>query len=225
MKDDHRMRDERVAGSAGDGRVRDGKRPDRDVRELTGEGSAGHLTSEGLDALLWGSESPAEAAHLEACLACREEFEALRLSMRELQAAVVGVAAERRRMAVMPAPAQRTRRAMWAVWSMAAAAALLCVCGPLYTSRGGSGHLAVERPAAAVHLPAAPASAAVGLAPDTPVTVSASAESSTKISDAQLMSDIEQDLSSSVPQAMLPLTVRDSAQSPAGTRANAKENE
>ncbi|MGC9200160.1 MAG: anti-sigma factor family protein [Acidobacteriaceae bacterium] len=216
MKDEYSMRDERVAG----------KGPDREVGELTTEKPVEHLTSQRLDALLWGSESPAEAAHLQTCVACREEFESLRLNMRELRAALVGVAAEQRRMAVMPAPAHRTRRAMWAVWSMAAAAALLCVCAPLsYYSRGGSRPAAMERSSVAVSMPAAHASARVRFASDAPVTVSMSVKSSTKISDVQLMSDIEQDLSSSVPQAMLPLTVRDSGQSPAGTRANGKENE
>ena len=45
------------------------------------------------------------------------------------------------------------------------------------------------------------------------------------VSDEQLMSDIQQDLSSSVPQEMLPLTAKDASASATGSTASSKENE
>jgi hypothetical protein len=45
------------------------------------------------------------------------------------------------------------------------------------------------------------------------------------VSDEQLMSDIQQDLSASVPQAMLPLTAKDASASTTGSTSNPKENE
>jgi hypothetical protein len=45
------------------------------------------------------------------------------------------------------------------------------------------------------------------------------------VSDEQLMSDIQQDLSSSVPQAMLPLTAKDESVSATDATSNSKENE
>ncbi len=195
--------------------------------QMNTEAPARHLSSEEFDALLAGTQSSAQAAHLQACPACRAELESLRQMLARLRAAAIGAAAEHRRLAVMPSPAHRTQGAMWRLWGLTAAAALLCVAGPLFYASRGAIPFATERPPVADHNPAPrTAAVAVSAAPATrETTVAAPAQVSGQMSDAQLMSDIEQDLSSSVPQAMLPLTVRDAPQSPAGTTSNAKENE
>ncbi|MGA7158924.1 MAG: hypothetical protein WBY53_18915 [Acidobacteriaceae bacterium] len=163
--------------------------------------NSNHLTSEEMDALLIESESRDDSEsrerweHLRACTACAEEFESLRAAVSDLRGAVVGSAELHRRAAVMPAPAHRTRAAMW---SLVAATALLCVAGPVVLHHKTAHVAVVVVPKAAVQAP---------------------------ISDEQLMSDIQQDLSASVPQAMLPLTAKDASGSGTDAAANAKENE
>jgi hypothetical protein len=154
-----------------------------------------HLTIEQMEALLSNPETQEGLQHLQVCGACAEEFESLRAVVSDLRAAVIGSSEVHRRVAVMPAPAQRTPRAMW---SLVAATVLLCVAVPMVLH---------QRPAhvAVVKAPAPQVQAAV--------------------SDEQLMSDVEQDLSSSVPQEMLPLTVKDASAGAAGSTSNAKENE
>ncbi|MFP5233349.1 MAG: anti-sigma factor family protein [Acidobacteriota bacterium] len=208
-----------------DGLIRKDRMKEQE-RQFGGEEQRPHLNSEALDRLLSGAESPLESDHLQVCSACREEFEQLRQTMSQLQAAVIGAAAEHRRRAVMPAPVHRTWRSMWALWAVTAASALLCVFGSLFYSNGRSLPFGVERPPAASQKTSARSSAVVvSVASSSQAAVSTPARSSEQMSDAQLMSDIEQDLNSSVPQAMLPLAVRDSPQSPAGTTSNTKENE
>jgi anti-sigma factor RsiW len=157
--------------------------------------NSGHLTSEQMDALLAHPETPEGSQHLEVCAACSAELESLQAVMTDLRAAVIGSAGEHRRLAVMPAPAQRTPRAMW---SLVAATALLCVAGPIL-------------------MHTRPAHVAVVQAPQPQVQGA--------VSDEQLMSDIQQDLSSSVPQAMLPLTAKDASVSATDATSNVKENE
>ena len=93
-----------------------------------------HMTSEQMEALLSNPETQERSRHLQDVGTCSDELESLRAVVSDLRAAVIGSAAEHRRLAVMPAPAQRTPRAMW---SLVAATALLCVAGPilLHTSR------------------------------------------------------------------------------------------
>jgi anti-sigma factor RsiW len=192
-----------------------------------GEEQRQHLNSQAFDLLLSGAESPLESAHLQVCSACREEFEELRQTMSQLRTAAISVAAEQRRLAVMLAPAHRTWRSMWALWGLTAASALLCVFGSLFYPNGGSLPFVTQRPPVNAHKIATRSSAVVvSVASDSQAMVPVSARSTSgQISDAQLMSDIEQDLDSSVPQAMLPLAVRDAPQSVAGATSNAKENE
>lgn len=152
-----------------------------------------HLSSEEMDGLLMDAEARERSQHLRACGACSEEFESLRASLGELRAAVIASAEKHRRVAVMPAPVHRTPRAMW---SLVAAAVLLCVAGPVVLH----------------HKPAH-----VAVVPKPQVQVA--------VSDEQLMSDIQQDLSSSVPQEMLPLTTKDASASATGSTSNSKENE
>jgi hypothetical protein len=153
-----------------------------------------HLTSEEMDALLMDAEARERSQHLRVCGACAEEFESLQETVSELRVAVIAAAERHRRVAVMPSPAHRTPRAMW---SLVAAAVLLCVAGPVVLH---------HRP---VHV------AVVQIAkPQVQVAVS----------DEQLMSDIQQDLSSSVSQEMLP-AVKDAAASATGSISSLKENE
>jgi hypothetical protein len=154
-----------------------------------------HLTSEQMDALLSHPETRERSQHLRVCGTCSDELESLRAVVSDLRTAVIGSAAEHRRCAVMPAPAQRTPRAMW---SLVAATALLCVAGPIL-------------------LHTKPAHVAVVPTPQPQVQGA--------VSDEQLMSDIQQDLSSSVPQAMLPLAAKDASASATGATSNVKENE
>ena len=154
-----------------------------------------HLTSEEMDVLLMDAEARERSQHLRVCGACREEFESLRAAVGGLRVAVVASAEKHRRMAVMPAPAHRTRRALW---SLVAAAMLLCAAGPVVLHHKPA-HVAV------VQVPKPQAQVAV--------------------SDEQLMSDIQQDLSASVPQAMLPLTAKDASSRATGSTSNSKENE
>jgi hypothetical protein len=84
------------------------------------------------------------------------------------------------------------------MWSLVAATVLLCLAGPIVLRHRPA-------PVAVVQAPAPQVQAAV--------------------SDEQLMSDIQQDLSSSVPQAMLPLTAKDASVSATDATSNSKENE
>ncbi len=198
----------------------------RQEGEFGAEEQQPHLSSEAFDLLLSGADSPLHSAHLQVCSACREEFEELRRTMSQLQAALIGAAAEHRRRAMMPAPAHRTWRSMWVLWGLTAASALLCVFGSMFYSNGRPLPFAAERPPVTGQKPAPRSTAVMGsVASISQATVSAPPRPSEQMSDAQLMSDIEQDLNSSVPQAMLPLAVRDAPQSLAGTTSNSKENE
>jgi hypothetical protein len=154
-----------------------------------------HLTVEQMEALLSNPETQERSQHLQVCGACEEEFESLRAVVSDLRAAVIASSEAHRRVAVMPAPAQRTPRAMW---SLVAATVLLCVAGPVVLHHKPA-HVAMVR------VPAPQVEAAV--------------------SDEQLMSDIQQDLSSSVPQEMLPLTTKDASTAAKGSTSNLKENE
>jgi anti-sigma factor RsiW len=154
-----------------------------------------HLTVEQMEALLSYPEAQERSQHLQECGRCAEEFESLRAVVSDLRGAVIAASAVHRQRAVMPMPAQRTPRALW---SLVAAAALLCVAGPIALH---------QRPAhvPAVQTPAPQVQAAV--------------------SDEQLMSDVQQDLSSSVPQGLLPLTAKNASDGAAGSTSNSKENE
>ena len=154
-----------------------------------------HLTIEQMEALLSHPEMHARPQHLQVCGACAEEFESLRAVVSDLRGAVITASAVHRQRAVMPAPAHRTPRAMW---SLVAAAALLCVAGPIALH---------PRPA---HVP---------------VVQVAAPQVQAAVSDEQLMSDVQQDLGSSVPQGLLPLTTKDASDGVAGSTSSTKENE
>jgi hypothetical protein len=154
-----------------------------------------HLTVEQMEALLSNPETQERSQHLQVCGTCKEEFESLRAVVSDLRAAVIASSEAHRRVAVMPAPAQRTPRTMW---SLVAATVLLCVAGPVVLHHKPTHVAAVQMPKPQVQV---------------------------AVSDEQLMSDIQQDLSSSVPQVMLPLTTKDASVGAAGSTTNVKENE
>jgi hypothetical protein len=138
-----------------------------------------HLTSEQMEALVLDAKGDASARegaeHLRDCAMCSTELESLRMAMSDLRATVIASSERHRRLAMMPAPERRTPRLMWA---LASAVLLICTAVPL-----------------ALHTRVAPV--AVVRAPKSPVQGT--------VSDEQLMSDIQEDLSSPVPQSMLPL--------------------
>jgi anti-sigma factor RsiW len=162
-----------------------------------------HLTSEEMDALLLGSESKDRSQHLSVCPACSAEFESLLAVMDDLRIATIASAEQHRRVAVMPAPSHRTPRVMWALLT---AAALICVAGPL----------AVRHRPTRVTAVSAPRQQLQGA-----------------VSDEQLLSDIQDDLSAPVPKPMLPLVASVVPSRPATSTYNsidsatygAKENE
>jgi anti-sigma factor RsiW len=154
-----------------------------------------HLTIEQMEALLSHPEAQERSQHLQECGRCAEELESLRAVVSDLRGAVIAASVVHRQRAVMPAPAQRTPRALW---SLVAAAALLCVAAPIALHQRPAHAPAVQTPAPQVQA---------------------------AVSDEQLMSDVQQDLSSSVPQGLLPLTAKDASDGAAGSTSNSKENE
>ena len=154
-----------------------------------------HLTVEQMEALLSHPEMREGSQHLKECGACLEDFESLHAVMGDLRAAVVAASDMHRRLAVMPERAHRTPRALW---RLVAAAALVCAAAPI-----------------ALHHK--PAHVAVVQTPTKQVQAT--------VSDDQLMSDVQQDLSSSVPQGLLPLTVSDPSTEATGATTSSKEIE
>jgi hypothetical protein len=154
-----------------------------------------HLTVGQMEALLCNPETPERPQHLQECGTCFAELESMRATITDLRAALIASSEQHRRLAVMPAPAQRTPRALW---SLVAATALLCVAGPIALHHKPT-HVSILQ-SRAHSVPAA-------------------------VSDEQLMSDIQQDLSSSVPQGMVPLMAKDATIESTQSTSSAKENE
>jgi hypothetical protein len=154
-----------------------------------------HLTVEQMEALLSNPELRERSRHLQICGPCSEEFESLHAVLCDLRAGVIASSEVHRRLAVMPERAYRTPRALW---RLVAAAALLCAAAPVALHHKPA-HVAV------VQSPVLQAQAAV--------------------SDDQLMSDVQQDLSSSVPQGLLPLTANDAPTQSTRSISSSKENE
>jgi anti-sigma factor RsiW len=153
-----------------------------------------HLTSEQIAALLSDPESRDRSQHLSGCTECSAELESLQEVMDDLRLAAIASAAEHRRVAVLPVVSHRTP---WAMWGLLATAALICIAGPLAVR---------TRPAhvTAIDVPQQQMQGAV--------------------SDEQLMSNIQDDLSSSVPEPMMPLTASVMSSDQASATSRAKEN-
>lgn len=170
-----------------------------------------HLTSEQIEDLLADPNSRDWSQHLSDCNECSAELDELRAAMEDLRYAAIASAEHHRRVAVLPVISHRMPRTMW---TLLAVAALLCVAGPLAI------HRAAVHPMAVVQGPM-------------PITVSDASQQKSTESDEQLMSNVQADLSSGVPAAMLPLA-EDAASSSASAstytstdsaRSSAKENE
>ncbi len=153
-----------------------------------------HLTVEQMEALLSNPEMRERTQHLQVCDFCSEEFESLHIVMRDLRTAVVASSEVHRRLAVMPGSAHRTPRALW---SLVTAAALLCAAVPIALHHKPA-HVAVVQP---------------------PVQ-----QAQVAMSDDEVMSDVQEDLSSSVPRSLLPLTANDEPTT-AGSISSSKEKE
>jgi hypothetical protein len=153
-----------------------------------------HLTSEEMEALLMEPEPGDRSPHLAQCELCTEEFESLEATIGELRTAMTASALQHNRVAAMPVMSNTRPRMMW---GLAAAAALICGASSMVLHR-------VPSKMDAGNLPQQQAKAAVS------------------DSDAQLLSNVEDDLSASVPGPMLPLASTKSADTSTNT---AKENE
>lgn len=154
-----------------------------------------HLTIEQMEALLWHPETQHLPQHLRECGECSAELESLLATITDLRASLVASSERHRRLVMIPAPTHRTPRALW---SLVTATVLLCAAGPIPLHHKPT-HVAV------VPLRAHSAQASV--------------------SDEQLMSDIQQDLSTSVPPEIIPLTAKDATTEATGSTYSSKENE
>jgi hypothetical protein len=154
-----------------------------------------HLTSEQIEALLLDPESRDRSQHLNVCQACSAEFESLLVVMGDLRSAAIASAEQHRRVAVMPAPSHRTPRVMW---SLLMAAALICIAGPLAVRQRPARIIAVDAPKQQLQ---------------------------GAVSDEQLLSNIEDDLSSPLPRPMLPLAASVASTDPTASTYRSKENE
>jgi hypothetical protein len=154
-----------------------------------------HLTGEEMDALLMEPELRDRSQHLVDCDLCLTEFESLQRVMGELRTAVIASAEQHYRAAALPAISQQRPRLMW---GLAAAAAFICVVG-------------------SITLHQRPVPVAVVNAPQQQVQGG--------VSDEQMLSNVQEDLSASVPQPMLPLAATDATDSTYASTDGAKENE
>jgi hypothetical protein len=149
-----------------------------------------HLTSEQMEELLMEPEAIGRSQHLAQCDGCTAEFESLRATIGDLRTAVAGYAGQHHRAAELPAISYARPRPMWGL-AMAAGAALLCVTSSLVWHERAS-HVA-------------------------PVIVSQQ-QAEGADSDEQMMSNVQDDLSASVPQPMLPLASSNATDSTSGAK-------
>ena len=171
----------------------------------------GHLSEDQMGALLTGDPAPAATAHLAACTRCSKEFTSLKAALGNYREAVIpfAEAASQRarfrasRLASTSVTPQRACGWGFAGWAVTAAAALALVG----TSVGG-----YRSHTAASVAPVAITSGTSGSASD--VGTSGQAD------DERLLSDINQDLATSLPPSLAPLNASSSA--PANTSATAR---
>lgn len=168
----------------------------------------GHLSEDQMGALLTGDPAPAATAHLAACTRCSKEFTSLKAALGNYREAVIpfAEAASQRarfrasRLASTSVTPQRACGWGFAGWAVTAVAALALVG----TSVGGfRSHTT---------LPVTPVAVTSGSASD--VGTSGQAD------DERLLSDINQDLATSLPPSLAPLNASSSA--PANTSATAR---
>ncbi len=150
-----------------------------------------HLTTSQLDALLFDTEAAASNQHLRTCEACAAELASLRDTFASLRSATAAAAAHHQLLAARP---QRSSMPMRLVGSLATAALILGIGLPIALH-----HATPVRPAV--------------IAQQIPQATAAKPSSSTTLSDDQLLTTVQGDLSASVPDPMLPLASNPSNQS------------
>jgi len=150
----------------------------------------GHLTSEQMEALLMQPESIDRSQHLAHCDRCMAEFESLHAMIGDLRTAVAGYAGQHHRATALPVMSYASPRPMWGL-AMAAGAALICVTSSIVLHERAA-HVA-------------------------PVIVSQQ-QAEGADSDEQMMSNVQDDLSASVPQPMLPLASTNATDSTSGVK-------
>jgi len=156
-----------------------------------------HLTSEEMEALLMEPESMDRSTHLAQCELCMEEFESLHATIADLRVAVKASASQQYRLGALEVRFDGRPRMMW---GLVVAAALICVTGPLVLH---------SRPSDT----------------DDARVSQAQVQATVSESDAQLLSNVEDDVSASVPSAMLPLASTDTANLNGVSTSVSKENE
>jgi hypothetical protein len=152
-----------------------------------------HLTSAQLDHLLFDSlsgDNEATDPHLRDCELCRAELASMRSTFGSLRSGATLAAARYQRLAAAPhRDAQRSAWPVRLIGSLAAAAVVLAISLPVALR-----HPAPAHPNIAQTSQAAPATDA-----------HMASNFSSNLSDEQLLTTVQGDLSASVPDSMLPL--------------------
>jgi hypothetical protein len=133
-----------------------------------------HLSSEELERAMAGQAEPRALEHVAGCEACAAEIASFQRMFGELRESATEMATEQRRMAVVARPAKRA-----GVWGYATAAVVFVAVGL---------PVAMHHPAVKTPVVAGPANGAEGDA--------------ASVSDAELMTNVQNDLSSNVPEPM-----------------------
>jgi len=159
-----------------------------------------HLTPAQFDALLIGDRDDAAARHLQACPACAAEVAEVRSSLILLSGAITGMAKAERfhhntRTTLLAPPTRRPIFRLTATLALAASVAIVAAVLPV-------GRL--------MHPPTV----------HTPITAS----THTQESDEALLTEIDQQLSASVPEALEPLQDPTGAQAKTATPATNKKD-
>jgi len=153
-----------------------------------------HLTTSQLDALLFAPEASAADDHLRTCTTCAAELASLRETLTTLRSAATATAAHQHALAARNAhQAARSQRPIRLIGSFAAATLALAIGLPIALHRTPPAHPAVSNNA--------------------PQPAQAAATNFSSISDDQLLSSVQSDLSASVPDPMLPLESATTTQS------------
>jgi hypothetical protein len=158
-----------------------------------------HLTSQEMEALLMEPKSGNRQPHLANCESCMDELESFQAAIADFRSAATASARQQYRAAAIPTGSYARPRMMW---SMVAAAVLICTAEPILLHR-------TLNHADVVTVPQQQAQGTVSDAG----------------SDAQLLSNVQDDLSASVPGPMLPLASTDTTSSTSASTNVAKENE
>ncbi|NYF79603.1 hypothetical protein [Granulicella arctica] len=156
--------------------------------------SSHHLSSEQMEALLSDAPLAETPLHLSTCPQCSAEVAFLLAALDELRTSAIACAEHHRCKAVLAVHHHRSPRL---AWTLAIAATLACIVAPL----------------AVYHKRAIPVEITVP-----------SEQAQAKILDEALLSSIQNDLSSSVPEPMLPLVATSTYTSITQPTGNSRKN-